>query len=53
VAYGRKVVGGITMHDIRRTVKTNMLAAGVDNIGGGYGDTGGVSNLQAAAGCSE
>ena len=30
VAYGRKVVGGITMHDIRRTVKTNMLAAGVD-----------------------
>jgi integrase len=30
VAYGRKVVGGITMHDIRRTEKTNMLAAGVD-----------------------
>ena len=24
-----------------------------DNIGGGYGDTGGVSNLQAATGCSE
>jgi integrase len=30
VAYGRKALGGMTMHDIRRTVKTNMLAAGVD-----------------------
>jgi integrase len=30
VTYGRKAAGGITMHDIRRTVKTNMLAAGVD-----------------------
>jgi integrase len=30
IAYGRKESGGITMHDFRRTVKTNMLAAGVD-----------------------
>jgi hypothetical protein len=30
VTYGRKAAGGITMHNIRRTVKTNMLAAGVD-----------------------
>ena len=28
--YGRKAEGGITMHDFRRTVKTNMLEAGVD-----------------------
>ncbi|RJR27823.1 MAG: site-specific integrase [Desulfobacteraceae bacterium] len=30
IAYGRKESDGITFHDIRRTVKTNMLAAGVD-----------------------
>ncbi len=30
IPYGRKTKGGITFHDIRRTVKTNMLAAGVD-----------------------
>jgi len=30
VLYGRKTVGGMTFHDIRRTVKTNMLAAGMD-----------------------
>lgn len=28
--YGRKIENGITMHDVRRTVKTNMLEAGVD-----------------------
>jgi integrase len=28
--YGRKCLNGITFHDIRRTVKTNMLSAGVD-----------------------
>ena len=27
---GRKAQNGILFHDIRRTVKTNMLAAGVD-----------------------
>jgi integrase len=30
IAYGRKAAGGIVFHDIRRTVKTNMLLAGVD-----------------------
>ncbi|MGD8953790.1 MAG: site-specific integrase [Desulfobacterales bacterium] len=30
VVYGRKVAGGMTFHDIRRTAKTNMLAAGLD-----------------------
>lgn len=30
ITYGRKVAGGIVFHDIRRTVKTNMLLAGVD-----------------------
>jgi integrase len=30
ITYGRKKRGGITFHDIRRTVKTNMLLAGVD-----------------------
>jgi integrase len=30
IAYGQKTIGGLTMHDFRRTVKTNMLAAGVD-----------------------
>ncbi len=28
--YGRKAENGLTMHDVRRTVKTNMLEAGVD-----------------------
>ncbi len=30
ILYGRKTRGGIIFHDIRRTVKTNMLLAGVD-----------------------
>ena len=30
ILYGRKTNGGIIFHDIRRTVKTNMLLAGVD-----------------------
>ena len=30
IAYGRKDASGLTMHDFRHTVKTNMLAAGVD-----------------------
>ena len=30
--YGRKKSNGITFHDIRRTVKTNMLEAGVDKV---------------------
>jgi len=30
VPYGRKLTDGITLHDFRRTVKTNMLNAGVD-----------------------
>jgi len=34
--YGRKQENGITFHDIRRTVKTNMLEAGVDKV---YRDT--------------
>jgi hypothetical protein len=29
---GRKIPDGITFHDIRRTVKTHMLYAGVDKI---------------------
>ena len=29
---GRKTTNGITFHDIRRTVKTNMLNAGVDKV---------------------
>jgi integrase len=36
IPYGRKEKDGITFHDIRRTVKTNMLAAGVDKV---YRDT--------------
>ena len=32
VPYGRKTLNGITFHDFRRTVKTNMLNAGVDKI---------------------
>jgi integrase len=30
IPYGRKCLNGTTFHDIRRTVKTNMLAAGLD-----------------------
>lgn len=36
IPYGRKTKDGITFHDIRRTVKTNMVAAGVDKV---YRDT--------------
>ncbi|MFC1876228.1 tyrosine-type recombinase/integrase [Thermodesulfobacteriota bacterium] len=32
VPFGRKADNGITIHDIRRTVKTNMLIAGVDKV---------------------
>jgi integrase len=32
VPYGRKTENGVTMHDIRGTVKTNMLVAGVDKV---------------------
>ncbi|MDX2435100.1 MAG: hypothetical protein QNK14_10860, partial [Desulfobacterales bacterium] len=32
VPYGRKEENGMTFHDIRRTVKTNMLKAGIDKI---------------------
>jgi integrase len=32
IPYGRKIPNGITFHDIRRTVKTNMLSAGVDSV---------------------
>lgn len=32
ISYGRKIENGITFHDIRRTVKTNMLNAGVDKV---------------------
>jgi intergrase/recombinase len=30
--YGRKTMNGITFHDIRRTVKTYMLKAGIDKV---------------------
>ena len=30
ITYGQKKVGGFRFHDIRTTVKTNMLRAGVD-----------------------
>ena len=30
ILHGRKTFGGIIFHDIRRTVKTNMLKAGID-----------------------
>lgn len=36
ISYGRKTSNGITFHDIRRTVKTNMVSAG---IGGAIRDT--------------
>lgn len=32
IVYGRKAMGGIVFHDIRRTFKTNMLLAGVDKV---------------------
>jgi integrase len=32
VPYGRKTDNGITFHDIRRTVKTHLLYAGVDKV---------------------
>ena len=32
IPYGRKEPNGITIHDLRRTVKTNMLDAGVDKV---------------------
>jgi integrase len=32
IPYGRKILNGITFHDIRRTVKTNMAVAGVDKV---------------------
>lgn len=32
IVHGRKHPEGITFHDIRRTVKTNMLIAGVDKV---------------------
>ena len=36
IEYGRKQQNGLTFHDIRRTVKTNMLKAGIDKV---YRDT--------------
>lgn len=36
IPYGQHEPSGITFHDIRRTVKTNMLSAGVDKV---YRDT--------------
>jgi integrase len=32
IPYGQHTPNGITLHDIRRTVKTNMLSAGVDKV---------------------
>jgi len=32
VPYGRNVPNGLTFHDLRRTVKTNMLNSGVDKV---------------------
>jgi integrase len=32
VPYGRKTPDGITFHDMRRTVKTHMLYAGIDKV---------------------
>ena len=30
--YGRKITDGIIFHDFRRTVKTNMVKAGVEKV---------------------
>jgi integrase len=32
IPYGREELNGITFHDIRRTVKTYMLKAGIDKV---------------------
>lgn len=32
IPHGRKVQNGITFHDIRRSVKTNMLVAGINQV---------------------
>jgi integrase len=32
IPYGQKEADGVTFHDIRRTVKTNMVNAGVDRV---------------------
>ena len=32
IPYGQHLGNGITFHDIRRTVKTNMLSAGMDKV---------------------
>lgn len=32
IACGQRVENGITMHDFRRTFKTNMLKAGIDKV---------------------
>ena len=32
VSFGRKNQAGVTLHDIRRTVKTNMVRAGIADI---------------------
>ena len=32
ILYGRYVKGGFILHDIRRTVKTNMVSAKVDEV---------------------
>ena len=32
VPYGRKTLNGIITHDFRRTIKTNMQAAGVSKV---------------------
>jgi len=32
IPYGSKIEQGIIFHDIRRTVKTNMVAAGIDKV---------------------
>jgi len=36
IVYGQKETGGITFHDLRRTVKTLMVEAGIDKV---YRDT--------------
>ena len=36
IAYGKKIKNGFILHDLRRTVKTNMVTAGIDKV---YRDT--------------